>query len=130
MIVCLDASSALLANAELVGTATISRAEVASALARAVRMQVLLADEARCAIQVFNAEWDDILRNQITESLISRPAGIAWDHGLRGHGAVQLSAALTWRELLGETITLATYDRHLWKAALSRGLAVWPEALG
>jgi predicted nucleic acid-binding protein len=125
-----DEVATLLGRAEVVGTATISRAEVVAALAKAVRLQVVTAEEARHAVEVFSAEWDDIVRIQVTESLISRAAATAWDHVLRGYDAVHLSAALTWQELLGETITIVTYDHQLWKAAKSSGMVVWPEALG
>ncbi|HSW09344.1 MAG TPA: type II toxin-antitoxin system VapC family toxin [Bacillota bacterium] len=125
-----DDVAALLALAEVVGTAAISRAEVVAALARAVRMKVLVKDQAHSAVQVFSAEWDDIVRIQLTESLISRAATLAWEHTLRGYDAVHLSSALTWQELLGDSVTVATYDHQLWEAARNSGLAVWPQVLG
>jgi predicted nucleic acid-binding protein len=75
----------LFGQAEAVGTAIISRAELAAALARAVRMRLLPRGEAASALEVFISEWESIVRIQMTEVLVSRAASLAWDHGLRGY---------------------------------------------
>ena len=59
----------LLVRADVVGTAAISRAEVAAALAKAARMDTLTRDEAEAALQVFRAEWVDLVRLQLTEAM-------------------------------------------------------------
>jgi predicted nucleic acid-binding protein len=69
----------LLADASVIGTAGISRAEVSSALAKAARMRVLSREEAASALQAFNAEWESLIRLQLTETLISRAATLAWE---------------------------------------------------
>lgn len=61
--------------------------------------------------------------------LVARAAALAWEHGLCGYDAVHLATALFWHETLDEAVTLATYDRELWKGAKSSGLSVWPSAL-
>lgn len=121
--------ASMLASAAAVGTAIVSRVEVAAALARAVRAKAVRQREARLALQVFDAEWDDIVRIQLTESVIARATVLAWNHALRGYDAVHLASALSWQEVLGEAIAVATYDRQLWNAARRSGLAVWPESL-
>jgi uncharacterized protein len=121
--------NALIASASVVGTAIISRVEVSSALAKAVRMRLLLREEAASALQVFNAEWDSLIRLQLTEVLISRAGTFAWEHGLRGYDAVHLAAALFWQDILGDPITVASYDRQLWDAAKVTGLVAWPKSL-
>jgi predicted nucleic acid-binding protein len=124
-----DEVNALIAGASVVGTASISRAEISSALAKAVRMLLLSQEEAASALQVFNAEWESLIRLQLTEVLISRAATLAWEHGLRGYDSVHLAAAIFWQDILGDTITLASYDRQLWEAARPTGLVAWPESL-
>ena len=124
-----DEVNALIAGASVVGTAAISRAEVSSALAKAIRMGLLSQEEAASALQVFNAEWESLIRLQMTEALISRAATLAWEHGLRGYGSVHLAAAIFWQDILGDTIMLASYDRQLWEAARVTGLVAWPESL-
>jgi predicted nucleic acid-binding protein len=119
----------LISRASVVGTAAISRAEVSSALAKAVRMRLLSHEEAASALQVFNSEWESLIRLQLTEVLISRAAMLAWERGLRGYDSVHLAAALFWQDVLGDPITLASYDRQLWKAAKTSGLVAWPELL-
>ena len=70
-----------------------------------------------------------MVRVQVGEALASRAAMLAWEQGLRGCDAVHLAAALTWRETLDEPLTLATYDRELWRGAQASGLSSWPAAM-
>src|ERR1700716_36615 len=113
-------------EAEAVGTAAISFTEVTAALAKAARLGVLDAVEAEEALGRFREEWPDLIRLSITEFLLSRAADLAWRLGLRGYDAVQLAASQIWQEALGETITLATFDRRLWESAPKVGLAASP----
>ncbi len=116
----------LIAAAEIVGTAIISRVEVAAALAKSVRMGVLSPDAAAESLQAFRTEWFDLARIQLTEMAISRADILAWEHGLRGYDAVQLAAALVWQEAMGASVTMATFDRQLWAAAKKEGLLFYP----
>ena len=119
----------LINEAEALGTAVISRAEVSAALARAVRVTSVSKAAGTSALQAFTADWDNLIRLQLTEVLVARAAALAWEHGLRGYGAVHLATALFWHETLDEAVTVATYDRELWKGAKSNGLSVWPSVL-
>lgn len=119
----------LIIQAEAVGTAVISRAEVAAALAKASRIQVLPRAEAVSALKVFNNEWENLVRLQMTEGLVFRAASLAREYGLRGYDAVHLASALFWQDMLGAAITVASYDRQLWEAVKSIGLIAWPESL-
>ena len=115
--------------ADAVATSLVSRAEVAAALARAVRLGVLDQDGGRRAQRRFSREWPDIARVPVVEALASRAETLAWDHGLRGYDAVQLASALTWQDSVGQDIVLATFDRQLWEAAPRAGLQAWPDKL-
>lgn len=117
---------ALLATVAVAGTSVISRAEVAAALAKSVRVGVLTRNEAKSAFQVFTVDWENLARLQMTEVLAARAATLAWEHGLRGYDAVHLAAALSWQEMLGEPVVLATFDRQLWQGAKTAGLTPWP----
>lgn len=119
----------LISQAEAVGTSVVSRAEVAAALAKAVRMKLLPRVESASALQVFSLEWEKLVRLQLTELLVARAASLAWEQGLRGYDAVHLAAALIWQDMLGESVTVATYDRQLWEAAEAAGAGVWPDSL-
>jgi len=119
----------LTARAEVVATSLVSRAEVAAALAKAVRIRLLGAENARRAQRAFAAEWADIARVPITDALVSRAETLAWDYALRGYDAVQLASALMWQESVGVGITFATFDRSLWEAAQRAGLRAWPDSL-
>jgi predicted nucleic acid-binding protein len=117
----------LIAQAGVAGTAAISRAEVAAALAKAVRVGTLARDEAEAALQVFRTQWVDLVRLQLTGVILAQADALAWDYGLRGYDAVHLAVVRFWQSSLGEAVTLATYDRQLWQAGGAAGLAVWPE---
>jgi len=119
----------LTAAAEIVATSLISRAEIAAAFARAVRLGVLDHDGGRRAQRRFSREWPDLARVPVSEALVSRAEMLAWDYGLRGYDAMQLASALTWQESIGEDVFLGTFDGQLWKAAPGAGLKVWPETL-
>jgi predicted nucleic acid-binding protein len=119
----------LTAAAEIVATSLISRAEVAAAFARAVRLGALDHDGGRRAQRRFSREWPDLARVPVSEALVSRAETLAWDYGLRGYDAVQLASALTWQESIGEDVFLGTFDGQLWEAAPGAGLHVWPETL-
>ena len=119
----------VIAQARWVGTALISRAEVAAALGRAVRMRVLKPKPAALLLQSLRDHWASLVRLPITEAIVIRADALAWEHCLRGYDAVHLAAALTWQEALGEIVTLATFDRQLWTVAGQVGLESYPPDL-
>jgi len=118
----------LISEAEALGTAVISRAEVSAALAKAVQVKSVSKNAGTSALQAFTADWDNLIRLQLTEVLVARAAALAWEQGLRGYDAVHLATALFWHETLDEAVTVATYDRELWNSAKTSGLSVWPSA--
>ena len=120
---------ALTSAAEAVATSLVTRAEVAAALARAVRVGTLDNDGGRRAQRRFSQDWPTLVKVPVTEALVFRAETLAWDHGLRGYDAVHLAAALTWRDAIGRDVVLATFDRQLWEAAPDAGLQSWPEQL-
>ena len=117
---------ALIGEAQAIGTAVISRAEVAAALAKAARIGLVTRAAGTKALQVFNTDWEHFVRLQLSEPLAARAAALAWEHGLRGYDSVHLASALVWSETLGETVAVATYDRELWRGAKASGLSAWP----
>lgn len=120
---------ALTADSEMTATSIVSRAEVAAALAKAVRAGLVKNDVARNAQRRFDRDWPDLVRVPVTDALVERAEGLAWEHGLRGYDAVQLASALTWQESVGTEIVLATFDEQLWEAAKRTGIEAWPDRL-
>jgi predicted nucleic acid-binding protein len=116
----------LINEAAIVATALVSRAEVAAALARAVRLGILHQQGGRAAQRSLVRDWPDIAQVPISEALVARAETLAWDFGLRGYDAIQLAAALSWRESVGQGVVLATFDLQLWDAGADVGLEVWP----
>jgi predicted nucleic acid-binding protein len=124
-----DLVQAVLAEAEVAATALISRAEVAAAFGKAVRMRVLPREMAQLGLEAFYSQWPDFVRIQVNETVVARAGALAWEHGLRGYDAVHLAAATGWAEAMNEQVTLATFDVALWQAATRTGLAGCPAAL-
>jgi uncharacterized protein len=120
---------ALTAESEMTATSIVSRAEVAAALAKAVRTGLVTGNIARSAQRSFAGDWPDLVRVPVTNALVERAETLAWDHGLRGYDAVQLASALTWQESIGAEILLATFDQQLWDTAPKTGVKAWPEKL-
>jgi len=118
-----------IAGAEVVGTSLISRAETSAALGKAVRIGALTRQEAASALQVFRSEWANLVRVQATEVLVARADELAWELGLRGYDAVHLASALLWQDGMGQSVTVATFDRQLWEAAGERGMIRFPKDL-
>ena len=121
---------ALMADAAAVATSLVTRAEVAAALARAVRSGKVDEDDARRAHRKFLLEWPDIGRVPVTDALVERADALAWERALRGYDAIQLAAALACQDMVGALdvdVLLATFDRQLRNAARQAGLDTWPE---
>jgi predicted nucleic acid-binding protein len=116
-------------DSELNGTVLVTRAEVAAAITRAVRRQVVSQEDARQFLELFHKEWHNFTRLPITEPLVARADTLACEHYLRGYDAVHLAAALNWQNLLELPVTLVTYDRELTLAARALGMATLPEIL-
>ena len=119
----------LISHEVFVATCSVTRAEAAAALARAVRTGSLTEPAARQAHKAFVLEWKSYIRVRVTEALLARADGLAWSHRLRGYDAIHLAAALEWQDRLNESITLATFDKELWAAAAETGIARFPAAL-
>ena len=119
----------MIAEADIVGTALLSRVEVIAALVKAIRTGIVDEAQATAAAQLFRSQWPDYARIQVTEATMSRADGLAWTHGLRGYDAVHLASAVLWGETLGEPILLATFDGRLHDAGRLNGLKSWPADL-
>ena len=119
----------LIDRADSVVTNLISRAEVAAAIMRASRMEIINREDALQAIHKFRSEWESVQRLPVTEATVARADSLVSNYDLRGYDAVHMAAALIWQEAIIETITMATYDHILWNVARKEGLDIWPNQL-
>ena len=119
----------LLRSTELSGTSVLSKVETAAALSKAVCMGLVSSTGAKIAWDSFLAQWPSLVRLDISEQICDRAATMAWDHGRRGYDAMHLATALSWQELLGAPMTLASFDHSLRAAAATVGLLVWPQEI-
>jgi predicted nucleic acid-binding protein len=119
----------LIEQADTVGSVMLTRVEMASALAKAVRLNWVETKHAENAWLDFLSHWQSFTRLSVTTALIERASRLAWENGLRGYDATHFAAALIWQETLEMPVTLVTYDRELWLAARKAEIGVWPERL-
>jgi len=121
-----DEVRSLIENAELVATGLFTRAETAAGIDRLRRMDIVTQAECEAALNSFRSEWGDYHRIQVTEQIVARADFLTGQYSLRGYDAIHLACALTWGELLGIPVTVATFDRELREAAKQSGLDVFP----
>lgn len=118
-----------IAQANTTGTVVITRAEVAAAFAKAVRMAALTQDEAQICLERFRRDWPHLVRTRVTEPTVARADQLAWQYQLRGYDAVHLAAAVLWQDALGVMVTMATFDLRLWQVAAQAGVLTYPPDL-
>ncbi len=116
----------MLQAADSHGTNLLTYVEMASAIARAVRLKLIQADEAQATWKDFLVDWELLVRLDISGQITKQAARIAWEYGLRGYDAVHFASALAWQDAIDMPVTLATYDRELWHAAQKAGMDIWP----
>lgn len=113
-------------GANLVATGLIARAETAAGINRLARMNILNQSQYNTALSNFRSEWNDYHRIPITEQIVARADLLTCEYILRGYDAVHLACALTWSELLGAPVTMATFDKELHEAAQKSGMEILP----
>jgi predicted nucleic acid-binding protein len=113
-------------EADMIGTALVTRVELAATLTRAVKASRLSAAGVQDTLKDFRSDWEDFHRVAVDEALVAYADSLACEHGLRGYDAIHLACALTWKNVLRVSVTLITFDGELRGAALQVGLAVLP----
>jgi predicted nucleic acid-binding protein len=121
-----DEVRSLVENADMVATGLITRAETAAGINRLTRMSLVTQAECEAALSNFRKEWGDYHRIIVTEQIVIRADFLTGQYSLRGYDAVHLACALTWSELLGAPVTIATFDKELHEAAQKSGMEVFP----
>ncbi|HEY66198.1 MAG TPA: type II toxin-antitoxin system VapC family toxin [Caldilineae bacterium] len=116
-----------ISEAEVVGVSLLSKVEVAAAFAKAARMGIISRQEADVVWKQFLKDWPSLYKIKVHEYVLDKASELAWTYGLRGYDAVHLAVALYWQDVLGEAVTMVSFDRLLWRAAVEAGLSVLPD---
>ena len=141
----------LVESADLVATGLITRAETAAGINRLTRMNLVNQryeprgkprtpsaasggvcipkgnhTECEAALNNFRQEWGDYHRIPVTEQIVIRADFLTGQFSLRGYDAIHLGCALTWSELLGAPVTIATFDKEFREGAQKSGVEVFP----
>jgi predicted nucleic acid-binding protein len=112
-------------EAEAVLTARIAYAEARAAFARHRREGALAASALRRIVRELDVEWATLTIVDLTEPLVHRAAALAEHHGLRGHDAVHLAAALEVAQE-GADLEFSAFALPLNQAARREGLRLTP----
>ena len=105
-------------SAHFKATATISRVETRSAIARALRSA--RPRERGAALSKLAGIIDGLVFVAVDDQVIELAGRLAERHFLRGYDAVQLAAAMSVS--IDDPAVLLTWDRQLTKAGLAEGL--------
>jgi predicted nucleic acid-binding protein len=114
----------------IVGTASLTQAEIASAMSKAARLGWVDESEISIAWKDFLTHWSAYSRLPVSSGIIEKAATLCWRHSLRAYDAIHLASALSWNDLSGGEVIFACYDKSLKEAAKREGMQVWPEATG
>jgi predicted nucleic acid-binding protein len=114
------------AHAPVATTSRVAHVEVAAAVARRVREQ-LMADDAANGLR---AVWERDMERRLavidlSATIAAHAALLAEDYPLRGMDAIHLASALWIKGSIGSPVTFAVWDVRLGEAARHAGLDVW-----
>ena len=107
-------------EADDVVTTRLLYVECAAALAHALRLSRLTAQEHRSTLRRLDRLWPDFAVAELDQALVARAAELAHDHALRGYDAVHSAAA---EQLSDSDLVVASGDRQVLQACSSLGLA-------
>lgn len=116
-----DAAHDLWRAATVRCTTILAYAECRAALAAATRERRITRDGARRTRSLFERHWQELSPIPVDARLVRAAGDLAERQRLRGYDAVHLASALEVAG--GGTLTFATWDEPLRRAARSLGLA-------
>jgi len=114
-------------QSRFIATSALTKAEMASAMSKAVRLRWANEAEILSAWRDFLSHWPAYLRLPVSTGVIEHASSITWLHGLRASDSIPLASGPAWKELSGDEVLFACYDANLRKAARLEGLQAWPE---
>jgi predicted nucleic acid-binding protein len=118
--------NAWISESQMVTTSILSHTEVAAALNRANRLQMIDIKVCQAALELFRSEWESFVRLPVSEATVIRADNLTCRYNLRGFDAVHLASALIWQESIGRQVSMITYDNQLRLAGPEEGLSLFP----
>ena len=109
-------------NAQAIATSAVAYAETMSAIYRKKRETGLGDATIMKLVQAFQAEWNGLVRVQVSDELNSYVDAAFQEHVLRGFDAIHLASALVIHEQFSEDFFFACFDERLNSAARKAGL--------
>jgi predicted nucleic acid-binding protein len=119
--------SSLVADASIIVTSLIARAEMSAGINRLLGVNYISKDHYSIALRDFRSDWNHYERISVSEEIAGRADLPACEYSLRGYDATHLSCGLTWQDALELPVSLVSFDSELREAARKSGLQVLPE---
>lgn len=113
---------ALAGAASAIAVCRIAWAEIMAALARRAREIPNDAEAIEVVRKRLRTDWPRYAVVEVTQSLVELAGEYADTFALRGYDGVQLAAARTLQEKVGEEVQFACFDTRLGKAARVLGM--------
>jgi uncharacterized protein len=111
-----------------IGTSALTLVEMASAMSKAARMRWVSETDIAIAWRDFQSHWPAYTRLPVSNAIMERSADLSWRQSLRAYEAIHLASAVVWKDITGDEVIFACYDRNLSEAARKEGLQIWPES--
>ena len=115
-----------LQRATAAATSVVAYAEARAAFARLYREAHTNARRHRERIAQLNADWDSLMRVELTASVLRLAGEMAETYELRGFDSIHLASALSLRDRTDMPFTFAVFDQRLRDGAARAGLALLP----
>ena len=117
----------LIADASIIATGLITRAEMTAGINRLLRMNYISKEHYSISLRDFRSDWNHYERIMISEEIVARADSLTCEYTLRGYDSVHLACGLSWQDALQLPIAFATFDAELRDAAQKSGVQVLPE---
>ena len=109
-----------------ISTSVLTRVEIRSALARKLRRNEILSEDAEIAIGLLEEHWRNrFLRQPISDMILDQACSLLLKHGLKAYDAVQLASCLSIQKSAlanQSSVTFVCSDTLLSDAATAEGL--------
>ncbi len=114
------------AKAEAIALSVVAYAEARAAFARLKAQGTTTESRHRQRLAQLNADWENLLRIELTPPILASAGDLAEVHALRGFDAIHLASALWLKGKTGMPVHFAVFDQRLRSAAGNAGLVLAP----
>jgi len=116
----------LIRRAEALAASVVAYPEARAAFAR-LKAEGLTSDaKHQQRLAQLNMDWENMLRVELTPTIVRSAGDLAEVYGLRGFDSIHLASALWLKEKTKTPLQFAVFDQRLKAAAVRAGVVVFP----